>query len=358
MAPMTFAFDPAGLSLPRGHFIDGAYVAHLAALTVTAPSDGRALAEIPCADSAIVDQAVSIAQATLARSGWGTCAPRDRLRVLHAWADLMEAEAKTLAQLEAVCSPRPVTQVPGGDIAITAAQIRFFAEFADKECGDLVPTAADSFGYISHEPYGVVGAITPWNFPISMAGWKLGPALAAGNAVVLKPSEMTPYSSLYLAELAVRAGLPKGLLNVVVGDGPTTGAALTGHPGTAKVSFTGSTRAGGAIMEHIARTGIKPMTLELGGKSPQLVFEDADLELATTCLANGILPNAGQFCVAGSRMLVHRSVAEPLAEKLKTRFALEKPAATWDDPAGFSPIISARQMGMIDSIVQAVSMPK
>ncbi len=133
---------------------------------------------------------------------------------------------------------------------------------------------------IMSEPYGVVGAITPWNFPVSMAGWKLGPALAAGNAVVLKPSEMTPFSTLYLAELAMRAGLPAGLINVVLGDGPTTGTAMTGHPEIAKVSFTGSTRAGSAIMENIARTGVKPMTLELGGKSPQIVFADADLDKA------------------------------------------------------------------------------
>ncbi len=350
---MTFAFSPSDLPLPSGHFIDGSYVEDRPALQVTAPSDGRVLGDMPCADAQMVDRAVASARQALASSGWADIAPRERLRALRAWADLMEAEATTLARLEAICSPRPVGHVATGDIKITATQIRFFAEFADKECGDLVPTARDHLGFISHEPYGVVGAITPWNFPISMAGWKLGPALAAGNAVVLKPSEMTPYSTLYMAELALRAGLPAGLVNVVVGDGPTTGTALTGHPGIDKVSFTGSTRAGGAIMENIARTGIKPMTLELGGKSPQVVFADADLDLAADCLARGILPNAGQFCVAGSRMIVHRSIADDLADRLVTRFAQERPAATWDDPAGFSPIISDRQMQRIDSIVRA-----
>src|SRR5690606_7708031 len=160
-----------------------------------------------------------------------------------------------------------------GDVAIAAEQIRFFAEFADKECDDLVPTADSQLGFIASEPYGVVGAITAWNVPLALAGWKLAPALAAGNAVVLKPSELTPFSTLYLAELAVRAGLPGGLVNVVIGDGPQTGSALVSHPDIAKISFTGSTRAGVAIMENAARHGLKPVTLELGGKSPQVVFD-------------------------------------------------------------------------------------
>jgi aldehyde dehydrogenase (NAD+) len=350
---MTLAFDPSSLTLPTGHFIDGDYVAAPSEIAVHAPSDGRELSPIPCADAQMVDRAVASARQALKASGWADLPPRDRLRVLHAWADLIEAEAQTMARLEAICSSRPVGQAAAGDVTITATQIRFFAEFADKECGDLVPTSSGQLGFISHAPYGVVGAITPWNFPISMAGWKLGPALAAGNAVVMKPSEMTPYSTLYLAELAVRAGLPKGLFNVVLGNGPVTGNAITGHPGIDKVSFTGSTRAGGAIMENIARTGIKPMTLELGGKSPQLVFADADLDKATDCLARGILPNAGQFCVAGSRMIVHRSIADELASRLQTRFAAETPAVTWQDPAGFSPVISDTQLNRIDSIVQA-----
>jgi len=224
--------------------------------------------------------AVAAAKRALRESGWSGLRPRERTRVLHRWADLIEAEAVTLARLEAVASTRPIGELIDGDIAVTAEQIRFFAEFADKEGGELVPTSDDSLGMILSEPYGVVGAITPWNFPLSMAGWKLGPALAAGNAVVLKPSELTPFSTLYLAELSVRAGLPAGLVNVVLGDGPTTGRAITGHPEVGKISFTGSTGAGAAIMENIAQSGVKPMTPELGGKSPQLVFADADLDLA------------------------------------------------------------------------------
>ncbi len=349
---MTFSFAPDTIALPSGHFIGGAYVDAPQAIEVRAPSDNRVLGAIPCADATMVDRAVMAARAALDCSGWAGWLPRDRMRVLHAWADLMEQEAEHLAQLEAICSSRPVRQVREGDIPVTADQIRFFAEFADKECGDLVPTGAGHMGMIASEPYGVIGAITPWNFPISMAGWKLGPALAAGNAVVLKPSEMTPYSTLYMAELAIRAGIPAGLINIVLGDGPTTGAAITGHPGIDKVSFTGSTRAGSAIMENIARHGIKPMTLELGGKSPQVVFDDADLDRTVDCLARGILPNAGQACVAGSRIIVQRGIADAVQAKLIERFAQERPAATWDDPAGFSPIISEKQLGQIDSTIR------
>ncbi len=350
---MKRSFDPSTLALPSGHFIGNSYVQGPNALAVVAPSDGRVLGEIAKADAEIVDQAVETAKQALRASGWANSAPRDRLRALHAWADLIEAEADTLAKLEAVCSTRPVGQVAVGDVIITATQIRFFAEFADKECGDLAPTSAGQLGFVSHEPYGVVGAITPWNYPISMAGWKLAPALAAGNAVVLKPSEMTPFSTLYLAELAVRAGIPKGLINIVLGDGQTTGNAITGHPDIGKISFTGSTRAGAAIMENIAKTGIKPMTLELGGKSPQIVFADANLDVVADCLARGILPNAGQTCVAGTRLIVHRDVADDLLQRLIRAFEQEKPAATWDDPAGFSPIISSQQLQRIDGIVQA-----
>jgi len=350
---MTLAFDPRSLTLPDGHFIDGAYVPGEARIAVRAPSTGQVIGHIPLADAGVVDHAVASAHRALARSGWAGLHPRDRLRALHAWADLIEAEALTLARLEAVCSSRPVGDVLAGDVPVTAEQIRFFAEFADKECGDLAPTSPGSLGYVAAEPYGVVGAIAPWNYPISMAGWKLAPALAAGNAVVLKPSEMTPYSTLYMAELAVRAGIPAGLVNVVLGDGPVTGAAITGHAGIDKVSFTGSTRAGAAIMENIARTGIKPMTLELGGKSPMLVFDDADPDLVAKCLERGILPNAGQFCVAGSRIIIQRGIAEAMAERLILRFAAQRPAPTWAAEAGFSPIISEPQLQRIDGIVQA-----
>lgn len=350
---MSLSFDPASVTLPRGHFIAGEWVDARDGIDLHRPSDAVAFAACPVADADLVDRAVAAAKSALAQSGWGRLAPRERARVLHRWADLIEAEAETLARLEAIASTRPISELMTGDVPVTAEQIRFFAEFADKEGGNLVPTGSDSFGMIATEPYGVVGAITPWNFPINMAGWKLGPALAAGNAVVLKPSEMTPFATLYLAELSVRAGLPAGLINIVLGDGRTTGTAITGHPDIAKVSFTGSTAAGAAIMENIARTGIKPMTLELGGKSPQLVFADADLPLAAAAIARSILGNAGQACVAGSRLIVAESVAEELVGLIVERMRVVRPGPTWDTASAYSPIISERQIGRMESIVDA-----
>ena len=350
---MSLSFDPASARLAPCHHIGGSFIPAEGVLDIRRPSDGVVHGACPVADAAIVDRAVEAARKALKESGWAGAHPRDRVRALHAWADLIEREAETLGRLELVASTRPIGQSISGDVAVTAEQIRFFAEFADKEGGDLVPTASDKLGLVQSEPHGVVGAITPWNFPVSMAGWKLGPALAAGNAVVLKPSEMTPWSALMLAELAVRAGLPGGLVNVVLGDGATTGNAITGHAGISKVSFTGSTAAGSAIMENVARSGIKPMTLELGGKSPQVVFADADLDLAAGCVARGILANAGQVCVAGSRLLVQAAVRDALVEKIRTQLVEISPGATWDSSTSYSPIISEKQLERIEDVVKA-----
>ena len=350
---MSLSFDPDQISLPIGHFIGDRLLESHGLLPMRRPSDGSFYAESPIASEAVVDEAVQTARKALKTSNWGGVRPRVRANVLRQWADLIESEAETLAKLEAVSSTRPVGQLIAGDIAVTAEQIRFFAEFADKEGSDLVPTDDEHLGMIMTEPFGVVGAITPWNFPVSMAGWKLGPALAAGNAVVLKPSELTPFSSVLLAQLAVKAGVPAGLINVVLGDGPTTGAAITGHPDIAKVSFTGSTGAGSAIMANVARTGIKPMTLELGGKSPQIVFADADLDQAAAEIAGSILANAGQACVAGSRLIAHASVAEPLVEAILARMRAVRAGPTWDAATTYSPIISEGQRSRIHAIVQA-----
>lgn len=237
------------------------------------------------------------------------------------------------------------------DIPYTAETLRFYAEFCDKYGGEVAATSSSQLGMMLSEPYGVICAITPWNFPLSMAGWKLGPALAAGNAVVIKPSEMTPFSTVFLAELATAAGMPDGILNVVLGEGPTTGALLTRHPDINKISFTGSTAAGAKIMAASASSGIKPVTLELGGKSPQIVFADADLSLAAKCISGSILSNAGQACVAGTRAIVHRNVKEELCDLICTHMANISVGDTWDEKTGYSPIISAEQLTRIDSIL-------
>lgn len=350
---MSLSYDPRSVTLPAGHYINGRYMAGPDVIDVFRPSDRQRLGAIPQADADLVDQAVRGAAQAQRDSNWGGMLPRDRARLLHRWADLIDKERAYLAQIESICSTRPITQAHNGDVANCAEHIRFFAEFADKEGGIVAPTSSGQVGMILHEPYGVIGAITPWNVPISMAAWKLAPALAAGNAVVIKPSEITPFSTLYLAELAVRAGLPAGLINVVLGDGPTTGTAITTHPLVGKVSFTGSTRAGAIIMSDIARSGIKPVTLELGGKSPQVVFADADLDLAADCVARSILSNAGQVCIAGSRVIAEAAIADALAEKVTAIIGKVRAGPTWDAATSFSPIISEAQIQRIESIIDA-----
>ena len=347
-------FDPATLELPRGHFIDGALQADpREPIAVRRPSDGAVYSEVPTADAETVDRAVRNARDAQRSSDWARQAPRARADILRRWADLIDQQRIALAQLEALGSTRPIAQAAGWDIPYLAKTIRFFAELADKQGGAVAPTAEGQLGFTVTEPYGVVAAVAPWNFPLVMAGWKLAPALAAGNAVVLKPSELTPLSALYLAELAVEAGMPAGLFNVVQGDGPTTGDALCRHPDVAKITFTGSTATGAAIMTASAESGIKPVTLELGGKSPQLVFEDADADLAARCVARGILGNAGQVCVSGSRLVVHRRLQDELLERTTALMSQVTPGPTWQEATGFSPIISAKQFDRIDGLVKS-----
>jgi aldehyde dehydrogenase (NAD+) len=349
-----FAIDPDRIEVPQGHFIGGCLVrtpSHR--LEVLRPSDGRPYAALDAADAATVDEAVRDAHRAWRTSGWAVGAPRDRARALHRWADLIEADAQALGTMEGVGSTRPVRDAIAGDVPFTAEGIRFFAECADKVGGDVAPTRSDHLGMVIAQPYGVVGAIAPWNFPLSMVSWKVGPALAAGNAVVLKPSELTPFTAIRLAQLALEAGVPAGIFNVVQGDGGTAGAALCAHPLVTKVTFTGSTETGARIMGACAQHGPKPVTLELGGKSPQVVFDDvADIERTADIVARAITANAGQVCVAGSRLIVHKRIAEALAERITARFAQLRPGPTWDEQATLPPIASRAQLARIEQIVQ------
>lgn len=345
-------FDPGSVRFVSGHFINGCIVDEGGPrIPVARPSDLVDYADLPAGSPEVVDRAVEAAKAAVKSSGWATRPPRERARAMRRWADLIEDRAEELGRLEAVGSTRPISQVVGGDVASVADGIRFFSEWADKLGGDVAATRADNLGLIVSEPYGVVGAITPWNFPLSMASWKVGPALAAGNAIVLKPSELTPFSTVRLAEMAVEAGVPAGIFNVVQGTGPTTGEAIARHPGIAKVSFTGSTRTGVAVMKAAAESGVKPVTLELGGKSPQLVFRDAYLEKAAVAIAGSLLGNAGQACVAGSRLIVHQAVAEAFVALLKQKLSGVVAGHTWKQATSFAPIISEIQAQRIDRII-------
>jgi aldehyde dehydrogenase (NAD+) len=346
-------FDPDSVQVSAGHFIAGEVVTGGDLISIARPSDLVDYAEIPIATAETVDRAVCNAQAGLGASGWAMRPPRERARILRRWADLIDGNAEELGRIEAVGSTRPISQAVTGDVAATAEGIRFFAEWADKLGGEVAATRADHLGLIVSEPYGVVGAIAPWNVPLSTASWKLGPALAAGNAIVLKPSELTPFSAVRLAQLAIEAGMPAGIFNIVQGNGHITGDALTRHPGIGKMSFTGSTRTGAAIMKAAAESGIKPVTLELGGKSPQLVFADAELEKAAASIAGSILANSGQGCVAGSRVIVQRPVADALIALLQEKLTRIVPGHTWKAATDFGPIISLAQARRIDGIVAA-----
>ncbi|MBB4611970.1 aldehyde dehydrogenase family protein [Novosphingobium taihuense] len=347
-------FDPDTIRPAlAANFIGGkAVVGSGHSFMVTRPSDGGLLGELRAADTQQLADTVENAALAQKASGWGTMEPRGRMRLLRRWADLIEADAATLAPLEAAGSSRTLPEILAWDLPYTAECIRFFAEFADKHGGEIGATTPDKLGFTLTQPYGVVGAIAPWNLPLVMAAWKLGPALAAGNAVVLKPSELTPFSVVRLAELAVAAGIPAGVFNVVQGGGADIGDALVRHEAVGKVSFTGSTRTGRAIMAACAQTGPKPSTLELGGKSPQLVFADADIPKASALVARAITLNSGQVCVAGSRLLVQDKVRDEVVERLTTAFESHRIGSTWDEGTTMGPIISEGQLAQIDGIVQ------
>ncbi|MCZ8375258.1 MAG: aldehyde dehydrogenase family protein [Beijerinckiaceae bacterium] len=346
-------FDPDRIEIPLGHVIGGALrdAAH-EWLDVRRPSDAQVYARLPEGDAALVDEAVANSDAAFRSPGWRRLAPRDRAALLRRWADLVERDAGALARLEALGSTRPIRDALAWDIPYTADVIRFFAELCDKHGGEIGATAPDHLGLMITEPYGVIGAIAPWNFPLVMACWKVAPALAAGNAVVLKPSEMTPFSVNLLALLAVEAGIPPGIFNVVQGRGPVVGEALCKHPLVAKITFTGSTRTGAAIMEICARHGTKPVTLELGGKSPQLVFDDVtDPDRTAGIIARAIAGNAGQVCVAGSRLIVAERLKARITGKIAEAFSGLKPGVTWDADTTLPPIISEPQCARIGTLV-------
>ncbi|MBF9235320.1 aldehyde dehydrogenase family protein [Microvirga sp. BT350] len=348
------SFDPNGIRLRGGHFINGRLMdTDIAEIDVQRPSDHSSYGAIPEAGPSGVDRAVTAAKRAFHQSGWATRPPRERARVMRRWAELIDSNVGELSRLEAVGSTRPISEAATWDIHFAAEGIRFFAEHADKLGGDVVATRSDNLGLIISEPYGVVAAIAPWNFPLVMASWKCGPALAAGNAVVLKPSELTPFSILRAAELAVEAGMPPGVFNVISGSGHITGGALVRHPDISKVTFTGSTQTGIAIMQAAAESGLKPVTLELGGKSPQIVFADVrSIDRVAETIARAITANAGQVCVAGTRLIVERSIEQHLLELVIKKFDELRPGATWSQETTLPPIVSARQAARIHRLVQ------
>jgi acyl-CoA reductase-like NAD-dependent aldehyde dehydrogenase len=284
---------------------------------VVNPATEEELAPVAEADEADVDRAVRNARETFESSAWKSMTARQRGAALYKLGDLVTAQRDELARLETLNNGKPLFESLI-DVRLTADTFRYYGGWADKIHGETIPVDGPFLNFTLREPLGVVGAIVPWNFPMSLAAWKIGPALACGNTIVLKPAEQTPYTALRLAELAIEAGFPPGAFNCIPGYGPTAGAALAKHPGVDKIAFTGSTAVGAEIMRAAAGT-LKKVSLELGGKSPNIVFADADLDAAARGTLSGIFYGKGEVCAAGSRLLVEESAHDDLMQRVLDR---------------------------------------
>ena len=295
-------------------FIDGEFVdaADGATFETLDPHDGSVIASVARAGEADVDLAV--AAATAAFPAWARLQASQRGRLLLRLADLIESQADELATLESIDTGHPVRDSRALDVVRTAATFRYFGGMADKVQGDVIPVEPGFLNYVLREPLGPVGMIVPWNFPLMFCSWKMGPALAAGNTVVMKPAGLTPLSALRVAELMAEVGIPAGVVNIVPGPGRTTGEYLARHPGIRKIAFTGSTAVGRRIVEASAGN-VKRVQLELGGKGANIVFDDADLDAAVNGSAFAIFHNQGQACIAGSRLILHQAIAERFLER-------------------------------------------
>jgi aldehyde dehydrogenase (NAD+) len=279
------------------------------------PATGEEICQIAEADAADVNAAVKAARAAFERGPWRKMSAAERGRLLNKLADLIEKNAGEIAQLESLDNGKPYLVALAADVPLSVACYRYYAGWADKIQGKTIPVAGDYFCYTRLEPVGVVGQIIPWNFPLLMQAWKLGPALACGNTVVMKPAEQTPLTALRVGELMLEAGFPEGVVNILPGYGPTAGAAIARHMDVDKVAFTGSTEVGHLIMEAAAQTNLKRVTLELGGKSPNIIFADADMEKAIEGSHFALFFNQGQCCCAGSRTFVERKAYDQFVER-------------------------------------------
>ncbi|MFA5950616.1 MAG: aldehyde dehydrogenase [Hyphomicrobium sp.] len=337
----------AALSLPSEAVIDGRLVGSISGATFdnVSPRNGAILNQVAKCEAADVDTAVAAARRAFEDGRWRGLHYRDKKRILGKLADLMERDAETLAVLESLDVGKPVRDALAGDVPNAIRTLRYYAEALDKVYGEVGPQTADRLSFAVHEPLGVIGAIVPWNFPLHMAMWKVAPALAVGNSVVLKPAEQSPLTAMKLGQLALEAGLPAGVLNVVPGFGATAGRALALHMDVDMLAFTGSGAVGKLLMQYSGQSNLKRVSLELGGKSPQIVFADCpDLETAAQHAAWGIFYNQGEVCTAASRLLVADEIADAFTETL-LEVARGIVAGDPLDPAtSFGAMVSAEQM--------------
>lgn len=343
---------PETRMLIDGHFLDSMTGGVFETIN---PADGSVLATVSSAAGVDVDRAVASARRAFRSGCWSRLPPRRRMEILYRWRELIEAHAAELALLDTLDMGKPIADALNVDLLAVIDTIGFMAECVDKVDGAVTSTAPDVMHFVLREPLGVVAAISPWNYPLLMATWKVAPALAAGNTVVLKPAEQSPLSALQLARLFLEAGGPPGVFNVVNGPGEIAGKALALHPEVAKVSFTGSTAVGKLMLQYAGLSNMKRVALECGGKSPQIFLADTpDLDRAVAAACNGIFANMGEVCNAGSRLLVERRIHEEFVERFIAVSANAYRAGDPLDPAtSMGPLVDRgaqrRVLGYIDT---------
>ena len=334
----------------NGEFVDAANGATFATIN---PATEEKITDVASASEADVDAAVRAARAQMEPgSAWQKMKPRDRAKVMWKLADILSARAEEIGRIETIDNGKPIFESQFVDTPAAAECLYYFAGWSGKVTGDTIPIADNAFTYTLREPLGVIGAITPWNFPLMLAVWKIAPALACGNTVVLKPASNTSLSILKFAEYAREAGLPPGVLNIVPGRGSVVGNALVDHPGVDSIAFTGSTAVGRGLMARAANS-LKKVSLELGGKSPNIVFADADLESAARGALNAIFYGKGEVCAAGSRLLVEESVHDEFMEKVAERASKMVAADPLHPKTRLGAIVSKEQMETVMSYVDA-----
>ena len=350
----------AFVSTPRKMLINGKWVAAKSGKTFPTydPSTGEVLAKIAEGDKADIDEAVSAARAAFDKGAWRKMTASERGKLMWKLADLLEKNLEEFAQLESLDNGKPVGVARAADVPLAVDNLRYYAGWCTKIEGNTIPISvpytpgARYLAYTLREPVGVVGQIIPWNFPLLMAAWKLGPALAAGCTVVLKPAEQTPLSGLRLGELICEAGFPDGVVNVVPGYGETAGAALAAHHDVDKIAFTGSTEVGKLIVQAAAGN-LKKVTLELGGKSPNIVMQDADLDTAIAGAASAIFFNHGQCCCAGSRLYVHKSIFDKVSEGVAEHAKKIRVGPGMQSDTQMGPLVSDEQLARVTGYLNA-----
>jgi len=337
-------------------FINGEYsaAADNSVFATVDPTAQQTLAEVARGKKADVDRAVQAARGVFDRGDWSQASPAQRKAVLHKFADLMEAHREELALLETLDTGKPIRHSLRDDVPGAARAIRWYAEAIDKVYGEVAPTGGNELAMIVREPIGVIAAVVPWNFPLLLACWKLGPALASGNSVVLKPSEKSPLTALRLAGLAKQAGLPDGVFNVVSGFGHEAGQALAQHHDVEVITFTGSTRTGKQLLKDAGDSNMKRVWLEAGGKSANIVFADCpDLQKAVNATAGGIFYNQGQVCIAGTRLLLEESIAGRFLDLLKEQAKGWQPGNPLDPNTTMGMLIDNSHADSVHSFIRA-----